>query len=934
MERVKLSNRVAQKYSELFGEKTVNGRKLVVEDVIAQVYDEVKNLWEDVLKKRRELLDSPQKVREKYSIPKWDEVYEDPVTGEKRTYREIVQGLIDNFLGKDTPLAWRLNDLVPIPDYAHPLKNPGLEITGPWNPPDMAIKQINADVAATMGPDDEDAAPPDYIPISSRDKSSIGLFESRLNEKKILAGQLMEVRIEKKGQVRVYKMQKPMEKWPASFHRIPGIHLLTFNVEIDGKPAPSFVVDLVVHALNDYDSLKKAGRIVLFYLPKTQTPQEAFMLAKAIWKLEKLMGAEKPGSLIKFKALYEEGNAGRHLPAIMWTWRYWLIGANVGRWDYTASLIEMWKNEKILPDPQNGSRMGMTSPHMMAYQRYNALLNVMAGIKDGELKNGAPIGGMAAVMLYQKSDAYGRNRHNAVTLRAMKLDKLRERLIGLIFVPEEDPKNNKVTFVPDSSASDKKASFVAKDDPSDKKITLEDILSGKVKGKLYDAYRQSWVASPDDQYVAAGNGPLRADVSELQKMLDAPVVWEEQNGERVAPKVESGLTEDEKKLLNSLGLVDEKGKITPWVITRDMLESPEKFVSSDKLWRGKDLWNSLYDIAEGDVTVENIQHAFYMAANYGFQVLNGNLAAAIDDYRAFANRLVRFMNDLATYRIFVSWLWTLANNKAKITKDGYVKGPKLTKDGVIPDENVYEVKAGTTFDRDLFEKIWEQHYKWTAEFYKDYDRLVAMRLAISAIGVEGGKTYEEVSQKLDEVLREMVLYKELDENVVKKIAELLNVQFSDKMLKVLESIDSVQDAVSKTYGKEPTYEKKLTLNEAAKSISDKLGLKYSYVLGLLKANEPMFDRREAPFIMDVLKRQILSPKYIQHSARVLFSLADKNTETREKLLDAIYYLDRDLKPVYRDNDGNPSRDEIVNAVKKKKLPKEILQIHDYIYDYF
>ncbi|MFP3132575.1 MAG: malate synthase [Nitrososphaeria archaeon] len=908
MERVKLSNKVVQKYSELFGEKTVNGKKLVVEDVIAQVYDEVRDLWEAALKKRRELLDSPLKVREKYSIPKWDEIYEDPVTGEKRTYREIVQGLIDNFLGKNTPLSWRLNDLVPIPDYAHPLKNPGLEITGPWNPPDMAIKQINADVAATMGPDDEDAAPPDYIPYSSRNRSSIGLFESRLNEKKILAGQLLEVKMMKKGQLRVYKIQKPMEKWPASFHRIPGIHLLTFNVKIDGKPAPSFIVDMVIHALNDFDSLNKAGRMLLFYIPKTQTPQEAFMIAKAIWKLERLMGAEKPGSLIKFKALYEEGNAGRHLPAIMWTWRYWLIGANVGRWDYTASLIEMWKNEKILPDPQNGSRMGMVSPHMMAYQRYNALLNVMAGIKNGELENGAPIGGMAAVMLYQKSDAYGRHRHNAVTLRAMKLDKLRERLIGLIFVPEEDV--------------------------SGKKITLEDVIKGKVKGKLYDAYRQSWVASPDDQYVAAGNGPLRADVSELQKMLDAPVVWEEQNGEKIAPKVESGLTEDEKKLLYSLGLVDENGKITPWIVTKDMLETPEKFISSEKLWRGKDLWNSLYDIAEGDVTVENIQHAFYMAANYGFQVLNGNLAAAIDDYKAFANRLVRFMNDLATYRIFVSWLWTLANNGAKVTKDGFIKGPKLTKDGVIPDENVYQIKAGTTFDKQMFEKIWEQHYKWTAEFYRDYDRLVAYRLAIIKIGLEGGKTYEEVIQKLDEVLKEIVLYNVLDEDAVKKIASLLNVQYTDSMLKVIKNIKAVQDSVSKAYGKEPTYEKKITLNEAARNISRKLGLKYQQTLEIIKANEPMFDRREAPVIMDILKRQIFSPKYIQHSARVLFSLADKDTEKRRKLLDAIYYLDKNLNPVYRDKDGNPSRDELVKAVKRRKISRDILQIHDYIYDFF
>ena len=52
-----------------------------------------------------------------------------------------------------------------------------------------------------------------------------------------------------------------------------------------------------------------------------------------------------------------------------------------------------------------------------------------------------------------------------------------------------------------------------------------------------------------------------------------------------------------------------------------------------------------------------------MAANYGFQILNGNFAAAIDDYEL----KLRFMNDLATYRINVSWIWSLVHHQAVIT---------------------------------------------------------------------------------------------------------------------------------------------------------------------------------------------------------------------------------------------------------------------------
>src|SRR5256886_9498969 len=155
----------------------------------------------------------------------------------------------------------------------------------------------------------------------------------------------------------------------------------------------------------------------------------------------------------------------------------------------------MWKDdpEGIYPDPQS---INMAAPNMIAYQRYNALVMLMAGMKRGELSHGAPIGGMAAIMIYPPTDPYGRSRYNPLALRAMVIDKLRERLLGLIFVPESTPAPGE-------------------------QPALDDILAGRVKGRLYDAYRQSWVASPEPAYVAAGNGPLQAPLSELQSLIDA-----------------------------------------------------------------------------------------------------------------------------------------------------------------------------------------------------------------------------------------------------------------------------------------------------------------------------------------------------------------------------------------------------------------------------
>ena len=40
-------------------------------------------------------------------------------------------------------------------------------------------------------------------------------------------------------------------------------------------------------------------------------------------------------------------------------------------------------------------------------------------------------------MIYQPSDAYGRSRYNPVAMRAIVIDKLRERLLGLMFVPDD-----------------------------------------------------------------------------------------------------------------------------------------------------------------------------------------------------------------------------------------------------------------------------------------------------------------------------------------------------------------------------------------------------------------------------------------------------------------------------------------------------------------
>ena len=54
-----------------------------------------------------------------------------------------------------------------------------------------------------------------------------------------------------------------------------------------------------------------------------------------------------------------------------------------------------------------------------------------------------------------------------------------------------------------------------------------------------------------------------------------------------------------------------------------------------------------------------------------------------------------------------------------------------------------------------------------------------------------------------------------------------------------------------------------------------------------------FDRSKAAVIMDLLKRQLLSPRYIQHSARVLFVVGQANQQQRAQILEAIFDLSRE-----------------------------------------
>ena len=434
---------IRQQYSSLFGSKTVNGRAVVVEDLIARMTKAVREELHELLAERHAFQQRVGSRAAQYGFLPPDQEVSDP-DGTRTTVARIRRGMLDGFFGRSTPDAWRLNPTVPIPADT---MRPGLEGTGPAIDLGMAFGALNSGASQWMW-DWEDAGG-DY-----KDQ----LYRAWVNLSDILAHTWDGKPFEHPAKKRTYTIDVPPEKWPTIFHRVSGLHLRSRQMTLDGEPVPAIVPGLVIHALTNYESQKKNGSGIYYYIPKIETWQEAGLVGRLFQELESAMGVRR--GTLKIKMLNERAEYALQQEVIMWVLRENLIGPNVGRWDYINSREEMFRHDPamVIPDPHT---VTMTEPSMSYYTMRNALLATLAG--------GMPIGGMAAQMQNPR-----RPELDPKALRDIWFDKLRERLTGLL----------------------------------------------RIEGTLYDTYRQSWVATVQKEYVSAGREPLVADAAELQGVVD------------------------------------------------------------------------------------------------------------------------------------------------------------------------------------------------------------------------------------------------------------------------------------------------------------------------------------------------------------------------------------------------------------------------------
>ncbi len=613
---IEIRQDIFEKHRRLFGTKTVNGRAVNVEALIAQLTADTRDEFAELLAARHAFQDMVGRHEQRYAfLPPTTEVSD--ADGHTMTVSEIRKGMLDNFFGRRTPSAWRVSATVPIPPDT---MTPGLEGTGPSIDLGMAMGALNSGASQWMW-DWEDAGGDYKDQLYQGWENLADILAHKWDETPFLHPTKLEPDERGKpiaGRPRKYTINVPPDKWPTILHRVSGLHLRNRQITMEGEQVPAIIPGLVIHALNNFESQKKNRSGIYYYIPKIETWQEARLVARLLEAVEQAMGLTR--GTLKIKMLNERAEFALQQEAIMWVLRENLIGPNVGRWDYLNSREEMFRHDPkmVIPDPHT---VAMTEASMSYYTRRNALLSFIV--------DSMPIGGMAAQMQNPHAP-----ENDAKALRNIWFDKLLERLTGLFLI----------------------------------------------NGKLYDTYRQSWVATVVQEYVEAGREPLVVDVEDLQKVVD-----------KVRP--------DEQKRLEDLGLL-KNGRIAP-------LELSEADLTADKLF-SEDARQRLLARPQGPTTEDGLRYAMYMATEFMYQQLQGNNAAAIHDPLTG----LRFMNDLATYEIFWHFLYLTAFHHVELTADGQMtkKGDRVTPElfARLIDERRETVKK-------LFAKLGVTYEKTNAE---------------------------------------------------------------------------------------------------------------------------------------------------------------------------------------------------------------------------
>jgi malate synthase len=284
-----------------------------------------------------------------------------------------------------TTNSWQIE----LPEWCADQRN---QMTGPADDAELVVKMLNSGAPGVML-DLEDSN------ANTWEHLSLGVH----NILEALAGRLSYFDRKRNRTVTIQPSKT------VTFTRPRGLHLHQAGI-IPGEllPAPLFDVALIAFQV-DVAALKHP---LCFYIPKSESSDEALWWRDLFQMIARAKGL--PANAIKCMALVESHPLAFQMEEFAWNLRDHILGLNLGRWDYMASLIHfnLENPEWVLPDRN-------TIPHNGAF--FQNLRNLIPEIchKHGMLA----IGGMTA-LFPSREDA----ELNARALAVLAEDKKNEAL--------------------------------------------------------------------------------------------------------------------------------------------------------------------------------------------------------------------------------------------------------------------------------------------------------------------------------------------------------------------------------------------------------------------------------------------------------------------------------------------------------------------------
>src|SRR6202790_5076877 len=294
-------------------------------------------------------------------------------------------GKLPNYLPPSvaTMQSWQIE----LPEWCFDQRN---QMTGPADDAELVVKMLNSGAPGVML-DLEDSN------ANTWEHLSIGIK----NVLEALAGRLSYFNAKRNSTINIQPSKTVI------FTRPRGLHLHQAGI-LKGELLPASLFDVAMIAYQvDFATLKHP---LCFYIPKSESADEALWWRDLFQMIARAKGL--PEDAIKCMALVESHPLAFQMEEFAWNLREHILGLNLGRWDYMASLIHfnLENPEWVLPDRN-------TIPHNVPF--FQNLRTLMPEIchKHGMLA----IGGMTALFPSREDAAL-----NARALAVLAEDKKNE----------------------------------------------------------------------------------------------------------------------------------------------------------------------------------------------------------------------------------------------------------------------------------------------------------------------------------------------------------------------------------------------------------------------------------------------------------------------------------------------------------------------------